>query len=156
MKIGMRCGMGNLGSGRKGKLVERKGDGGRYLDVDVFVEFKGHFIRCFRSLLYAFNSHSRSSQLDLWILEINCVDREIDYILLFVRLAAALCPENYKPSASMHQHTKPSQESEKSKHKTKHRLASGSGQGQGRKDTFWMEDLGHFCKQLARKREILS
>ena len=131
------------------------GHGIRYLDVDVFVEIKGYFIRCFRSLLYAFNSHSRSSQLDLWILEINCVDREIDYVLLLIRLAAALCPENYKTSALIHHHIKPSQKSEKSEHKAEHASKLGTRKDRDGRDTFWMEDFGHFCRQLTREREIL-
>ena len=88
---------------RQGKK-HREGHGGtegiRYLHVDIFVEFEGYFINCLRALLHALDRDARSTQLDLRVLKITGIDREIDYILLLVLVAAALRPENYQTRIS--------------------------------------------------------
>lgn len=83
------------GRNTEGTEGDRGDRGVRYLHVDVFVEFKGYFISCLCALLHTLDRDARSTQLDLRLLKITGIDREIDYILLLVLVAAALRPENY-------------------------------------------------------------
>ena len=75
-------------------------DDGLYLNIDFLVEFQGRFVDILCLPLYSLNCDTRGSQIDLWMLQINCVDRQIDKILLIFLLIRSLCPENcYRESA---------------------------------------------------------
>jgi hypothetical protein len=133
-------------------------EGGRfwYLDVDVFVEFKRYFVSCFGSLLHALNSNTRSSQVDLWMLEINCVDREIDYVLSFICLAAALCPENYAAISNNPQlNPTPGQKWERRSCKSGTRRGSRN-KARDRDVRAYLLDGGFwtFCRQLTRDKDV--
>jgi hypothetical protein len=61
-------------------------DGQLYLNVDFIVEFQGDFVDIVCLPLDSLDHDRGGSQIDLCVLQINCVDGQVDNVLLFLLL----------------------------------------------------------------------
>jgi len=109
----------------------------RYLWVNGFVEFQADFVHIVRLPLDALDGNSLSSQVNLGMLQINCIDRQVDNVLFFIRLTGSLRPCHYTPQLAPIARKK-----------------RKSGRGGG--STFWMEIIGHFRQGQRRRLEKTS
>src|SRR5271155_1257987 len=96
-----------------------------YLFIDGFIELQVDFIHIIRLPLNSLNSDSLGSQLDLGMLQINCIDRQIEDILVFIRLTRSLRPRHFISPTLAELRNKP-------------------GKWGGGSQTFWMEVVWHF------------
>jgi hypothetical protein len=72
----------------------------KYLNIDSIVKFKIDFVHILCLPLYSFYADGIGSQSDVDVLQVNCINRQVNYILLVLCFTASLSPKDYKCDVS--------------------------------------------------------
>lgn len=67
-----------------------------YLNIDILIEFQVSFVHVMGFPLHTLYNETRLIQLDFGMLQINCINGQIDDIFSFIGLTWSLSPDHYK------------------------------------------------------------